>query len=115
MTVFNQFQSFITAWNLQDKRLKEYTYKRLYSGMEASILFNTFHPDAHKNRSEQKKEIQNILNKREIIQCLDFMRKCPMGIEQRLFYQAYKHKTFFDIIFYRVLFRILRKIKNILS
>lgn len=115
ISVFNQFQSFITAWNLQDKRLKEYTYKRLYSGMEASILFNTFHPDAHKNRSEQKKEIQNILNKREIIQCLDFMRKCPMGIEQKLFYQVYKRKSFFGIIFYRVLFRILRKIKNILS
>ena len=83
--------------------------------MEASILYNTFHPDAHKNRSEQKKEILNILNKKEIIQCLNFTGKYSMGIEQRLFYQAYKHKTFFDIIFYRVLFRILRKIKNILS
>lgn len=83
--------------------------------MEASILFNTFHPDAHKNRSEQKKEIQNILNKREIIQCLDFMRKCPMGIEQKLFYQVYKRKSFFGLIFYKALFRTLRKIKNILS
>lgn len=83
--------------------------------MEVSILYNTFHPDAHKNRSEQKKEILNILNKKEIIQCLNLMGKYPMGIEQKLFYQAYKCKSFFDIIFYKALFRSLRKIKNILS
>lgn len=115
ISVYNQFQSFITTWGLQDKRLAEYTYRRLYSGIDISILFNTFHPDSCKNRSEQKKEILNILNKKEVIRCLDFMEKYPMSIEQRLFYQVYKRKSFLYILFYRNVFRNLRKIKNILS
>lgn len=115
ISVYNQFQSFTTTWGLQDKRLEEYTYRRLYAGMETSILFNTFHPDSCKNHSEQKEEILNILNRKEVIQCLIFMGKYPMGIEQRLFYQAYKRKFFFSIVFYKALFKILRKVKNRLS
>lgn len=112
LSVYNQFQSFIAAWGVEDKRLEEYTYRRLYAGVETSILFNTFHPDSCKNRSEQKEEILNILNKKEVIRCLDFMGKYPMGIEQELFYQVYRRKLFLGIVFCRELFRTLRKIKN---
>uniref|UniRef100_UPI003A93CD17 glycosyltransferase family 2 protein n=1 Tax=Phocaeicola coprocola TaxID=310298 RepID=UPI003A93CD17 len=36
LSVYNQFQSFITAWGVEDKRLEDYTYKRLYSGIVIS-------------------------------------------------------------------------------
>ena len=80
--------------------------------METSVLFNTFHPDSKKSRSEKKKEILDILNRPEVRKSMEFKRLFPMGIEQKLFYCAYKDESFIRIVFLRMLFSSLRNLKN---
>lgn len=113
ISIYNQFQSFITQWSLDDERLEEYVYNRLYAGLETSILFNAFHPDANKSRLERKAEVKDILNREEIIKCIEFRNHFPMGIEQKLFYYAYKDKSFVRIVILKIVFVVLRKIKHL--
>lgn len=112
ISIYNQFKTFIAQWDLSDKRLEKYVYDRLYAGMETSVLFNTFHPDSKKSRSEKKKEILDILNRPEVRKSMEFKRLFPMGIEQKLFYCAYKDESFIRIVFLRMLFSSLRNLKN---
>lgn len=112
-SIFMHLKDFATRWKLHDKRLEKYTYQRFYSGIENVILFNTFHSDSRYSLLEQKKEILRILNLTSTEECLIYIKhNKPVGLEQRMYLNAYISKSFYQILCLKKTFKLLRDIKH---
>jgi glycosyltransferase involved in cell wall biosynthesis len=115
LDVFNAFKKFAEKWHLKDKRFETYIYQRFYSGIENAILFNTFHSDSKLSLSEKKRVIHNILSNHNTKECLNYMAgHNKFNMEQKLYYYAYRYKSFISIIWLRSLSAFLRRVKTIL-
>lgn len=115
ITIYKGLEDFGRKWSVTDSRFYAYIINRLYAGMNNSIRFNSFHKDALYSYSERKNVVLDILNRPESRKCIDEVDTSHFSIEQRLFYNAYKQKSFAMIYGLRMLFRKLRKIKHILG
>jgi glycosyltransferase involved in cell wall biosynthesis len=116
ISVYNQLQSFITAWGVEDKRLEEYTYKRLYSGIVISLTYNLFHPNFKKTYKEKKTEFISILSKKQVVECLKHMQiNKQLDLEQTLFVYSYLKKDFTLFFLLKNIFDSLRLIKKKIS
>lgn len=116
ISVYNQLQSFITAWGVEDKRLEEYTYKRLYSGIVISLTYNLFHPNLKKTYKEKKTEFISILSKKQVVECLKHMQiNKQLDLEQTLFVYSYLKKDFTLFFLLKSIFDSLRLIKKKIS
>ena len=112
-SIFMHLKDFATRWKLHDKRLEKYTYRRFYSGIENVILFNTFHPDSGYSLQEKKKEVLRILNLASTKECLIFIKQNkPLGLEQRMYLNAYISKSFYQILCLKKVSKLLRNIKH---
>lgn len=112
-SIFMHLKDFASSWKLHDKRLEKYTYQRFYSGIENVILFNTFHPDSGYSLQEKKKEILRILNLASTKECLMFIKQnIPLGLEQRMYLNAYISKSFYQILCLKKVSKLLRDIKH---
>ena len=115
-SIFMHLKDFATRWKLHDKRLEKYTYQRFYSGIENVILFNTFHPDSRYSLLEQKKEILRILNLTSTEECLMYIKhNKPLGLEQRMYLNAYISKSFYQILCLKKVSKLLRNIKHLIK
>lgn len=115
-SIFNHLMDFANHWNLHDKRLEKYTFQRFYSGIENVILFNTFHPDSGYSRHVQKEEVLRILNLASTKECLRYIKQhLHLGLEQRLYLNAYINQSFYQILWLKKISKILRDIKHFLS
>ena len=116
ISVYNQLQSFITAWGVEDKRLEEYTYKRLYSGIVISLTYNLFHPNLKKTYKEKETEFISILSKKQVVECLKHMQiNKQLDLEQTLFVYSYLKKDFTLFFLLKNIFDSLRLIKKKIS
>ena len=114
-SIFDSFQDIQSGWGLKDDRLERYVYNRFYQGIDSSILFNAFHPDAPSSIKWRRSEVLGILARPKVRECLEFIsNNCKSGIEGRLFLRAYRSSNFTVICFYRALFRSLRKAKRLI-
>lgn len=112
LSIYNGLKVFSVKWNLNDKRLNNYIINRLFAGINSSILFNTFHKDAPYSLKEKKKIILEILNKKETVECLNGIDIRKKTVEEKLYYKAYKKKSFILIYVLHSLFSELRRIKQ---
>lgn len=116
ISVYNQFQSFITAWGVEDKRLEDYTYKRLYSGIVISLTYNLFHPNSKKTYKEKKTEFISILSQKQVTECLKHIQiNKQLNLEQTLFVYSYLKKDFTLFFLLKNIFDSLRLIKKKIS
>lgn len=115
LSINRGLREFFEKWDLKDHRLETYTNDRLYSGMNSSILFNTFHKDAPYSISEKKSIVKGILNNPESRKCLNKVDTSRFSIDQRLYYFAYKKESFLLICGFRFLFQFLREVKHFVS
>jgi glycosyltransferase involved in cell wall biosynthesis len=114
LDVFNAFKKFAEKWHLEDKRFETYIYQRFYSGIENAILYNTFHNASKLSLSEKKSVIYNILSNQDTKECLRYTASNNrFNPEQRLYYYAYRYKSFISIIWLRSLSTFLRRVKTI--
>ena len=110
-SVYDGIRNFMKDWQLEEKRLESNAYWRFYQGIETSILFNTFHPDAPSSRKWKREEVLRILSRPKVVHCLDFISaNNHFGIENRLFLAAYRARCYPAISFLRWSFNGLRKI-----
>lgn len=114
ISIFKGLRDFSTKWELDNKRLGQYIYNRLYVGLNTSVLFNTFHEDAPYSLKEKKHIIYNILNREETLECLDHIDISKKSFEQKLYYKAYRSKSFISICLLRFIFNHLRAIKHLI-
>lgn len=112
-SIFDGINKFQEEWKLKDKRMEEAAYKRLYQGIDLSVLFNTFHPDAPSSQKWKRDEILGILSRPKVRMCLDyFSNNNEFNLEGRLFLHAYNVRSYPQIRFLRSIFQSLRKIKH---
>lgn len=115
LSIFEHLKEFFIRWGLKDDKLKPYLYKRFYGGIESTILFNTFHPDAPYTFAEKRKVVNRVLDTEATKQCLDYMQhNGGLGIEQRCYLYVFARHSFMGIVFLRHLFCGLRKVKRLL-
>ena len=112
-SIFDGINQFQKDWNLTDKRIEETAFKRLYQGIDISILFNTFHPDAPPSRKWKRDEVLGILSRPRVSMCLDcFTKHNAFNFEGKLFLHAYNSRNYSQIKFFRSVFLALRRIKH---
>lgn len=112
-SIFDGINRLYKDWDLQDKRMEEAAYKRLYQGINLSVLFNTFHPDAPSSRKWKKDELQGILSRPTVRMCLDYFTKHnEFNVEGKMFLHAYNARSYSQICFLRTIFQALRRIKH---
>lgn len=112
-SIFDGITRFQEEWNIIDRRMVEAAYKRLYQGIDLSVLFNTFHPDAPSSRKWKREEILGVLSRPKVLRCLDYFTKHnEFNIEGKLFLRAYNERSYLQIRFLRSLFQTLRRIKH---
>ena len=112
-SIFDGINRFQEDWELKDKRMEDVAYKRLYQGIDLSVLFNTFHPDAPSSRKWKRDEIIGVLSRPTVLKCLDYFTKHnTFGFEGKLFLHAYNARHFSQICFLRSVFHSLRRIKH---
>lgn len=115
LSIFNHLLDFADVWGISDSRFMEYAYKRFYAGIENTVVFNTFHKCSPLSMKEKKAEIIRILENESAQNCIKYIgTHCDMGIEQRLYYNAFVSRAFYKILFLKYLFGFLRQIKHIL-
>lgn len=116
LSIFNHLLDFANIWGISDSRFMEYTYKRFYAGIENTVVFNTFHKCSPLSMKEKKTEIIRILENKSVQDCIKYIgTHCDMGIEQRLYYNAFVSKSFFKILLLKNLFVSLRRIRHRIS
>lgn len=114
--IFRYLLSFSKQWNLADEKLITYIYWRFYSGIENTILFNTFHPCSNYTFREKAREVHKILSQTPTKQCIRYIQKQPrLGLEQSFFLFMYCKDSFIGIVVLRKIFRVLRRIKYYFS
>ena len=112
-SIFEGINQFLEDWDLNDNRMDEAAYKRLYQGIEITVLFNTFHSDAPSSRKWKRDEIVKILSRPMVRRCLEhFTKHNEFNIEGKLFLHAYNARSYSQIHFLRTVFLALRKIKH---
>ena len=112
-SIFDGINDLRDRWGLQDKRLEGYFYKRLYQGIENSILFNVFHPDAPSSRRWRKKEFESILSRPTTCKCLEYMgANYDFNLEGKLYYNAFCSHDYVRVSFLRTVFGTLRRVKR---
>ena len=115
-SIFDGINRLQEEWNLTDKRMEDFAYKRLYQGIDLSILFNTFHPDAPSSRKWKKDEVLGILSRPTVLRCLDYFKKHnDFNLEGKMFLHAYNTRNYPKISFFRTVFQALRRIKHTLA
>lgn len=112
-SIFDGINRFQEAWDLKDNKMEEAAYKRLYQGIDLSILFNTFHPDAPSSREWKRGDVLGVLSRPTVLRCLDYFTKHNnFNIEGKLFLHAYNARSYLQICFFRTIFQGLRRIKH---
>ena len=112
-SIFNGICEFRDKWNLEDGRLEGYAYRRFYQGIDNSILFNTFHKDTPSGCKWRRQEVLGILSRPKVEKCLDYVAsQNSFTLEGKLFFKAYRLKSFPAICFLRAVFSSLRRIKH---
>lgn len=115
LSIFDHFIELKDAWHIDDSRFMEYLYKRLYSSVSQCLLYNLFHPDCMWNREEKNNEVKRIMSDNRVLRSFSFMKETKLGIEQRLYLNAFGRKSLFLISLYRNIFSFLRRIKSFLT
>lgn len=112
-SVFDRINRIRDDWGIQDERIDSYAYQRLWQGIENSILFNTFHPDAPSSWRWQRQEIKDILSRPLVRQCMgQISKRTYLNAERSLFLKAFNTKNVTLIFFLKRLFGFLRTIKH---
>lgn len=71
VSVKDSLLNLINHWQLKDKQLLRYVYKRFFFSIIGTIRFNCFHPKAPYTRKERLQEIRNIIFSEETKNCID--------------------------------------------
>lgn len=114
ISIYQGLKKFTKNWNLHDSRVDNYINSRLYAGVENSILYNSFHPDAPYNNAERKIVIHDILNRPEVKETMESMNIGNFSLERKLYNKAFKNNRYISIFILRLLFKYLRKFKHII-
>lgn len=112
ISIYHGLRNFVEKWDLQDKKVENYINNRLYAGVENSILYNSFHPDAPYNSMERKAVILDILNRPEVKEMMERINTDHFSLERRLYNKAFKNNRYISICILRSLFLYLRKFKH---
>lgn len=112
-SIFDGITRLQDEWNLIDTRMEDAAYQRFYQGIDLSVIFNTFHPDAPSSRKWRRDEILGILSRPKVLKCLDyFTNHNTFGFEGKLFLRAYNARSYTQVSFFRTIFLALRRIKH---
>lgn len=112
-SIFDGIKNFQNKWDINDKRLEVYAYKRFYQGINTSVLYNTFHQEAPSSVKWKQQEIKRILSRPKVQSCLKYVSaNNHMGLENRILLRAFQFKNYHCINCLRSIFKTLRYLKR---
>lgn len=112
-SVYNAFRCLQKEWNLNDNRLDDYLYRRLFVGMNVTLRFNLMHPDCNWSKNRKKQEIERVMNDGDVRSAVSYVEKLGLGIEDRLFLKAFRNSNILFVTSLNYLFFCLRYAKHL--
>lgn len=112
-SVYSAFRVLQAKWDLIDARFDDYLYRRLFAGMNATLRFNLMLPDCNWSKNRKKREIERVMNDEDVREAISYVEKCGLGVEDRLFFKAYRHSSVFFVASLNYMFFYLRYVKHL--
>lgn len=112
-SVYSAFRDLLAKWDLNDTRFEDFLYRRLFAGMNATLRFNLMHPDCNWSKNRKKQEIERVMNDEDVREAISYVENCGLGVEDRLFFKAYRHSSVFFVASLNYLFFCLRYVKHL--
>lgn len=113
LSVYQHFIELINTWELEDARVIDYVMERLYVGIENTLLFNLFHPDAPELMKEKKSTFLSVLNLGEVKDCLKYIRNNRQySIERTLYLHCFLSHSFYLMVLLHYMFSFMRMIRR---
>lgn len=113
-SVYNAFRCLQKEWNLNDNRLDDYLYRRLFVGMNVTLRFNLMHPDCNWSKNRKKQEIERVMNDEDVQKSIAYVLKSGLGIEDRLYLNSYCSGSICVLKIVNVFFSVLHDLKRCL-
>ena len=97
-SIYNQFRNLQKTLNITDSRFDDYLCKRFYDGVMSCMLFNLTHPNCTFSKSQKKEEMARIMTDQFTIEAFSYADKAYSGLEQRLYREACRHQSIWQIL-----------------
>ncbi len=110
--VYYNFCNFYKNWNLDSDRVKDYIYKRYYSGIINTLTINIHHKDNPMKTREKIRTIDSIINNKEVINAVEYLKN--INFKERYFKYICKKDAFalYSVVsFYLFCSKIKHKLK----
>lgn len=113
-TVKKEFLKLYQFWELEDKRMLIFVYRRFFNSIIVTLNFNNTHKESMMSSRERKRDLEMVLVCDETINCLDHLEKLdavPKKLFPKLYFKALKRQncTYFKMI--RFSEKIIRSLK----
>lgn len=113
LSIYQHFKEFVDSWKIGDTRVIDYAMERLYGGIESTLLFNLFHPDAPKSVKDKKNTFLSVLNLGDVKDCLEYIKNNKKySIERALYLNCFLSDSFYLMALLHYSFSFMRMIKR---
>lgn len=115
VSIRDEFERLRGVWSIADSRFDNYLQKRFYQSVDQTLRFNLQHLDCPWNEEEKKNEMDRVMNHPYTIESMTWALKNIRGLENMLYFYAYRHRSLALLSISSSIFTSLRNLKHKLS
>lgn len=112
VSIRDEFERLRGVWSIADPRFDNYLQKRFYQGVDQTLRLNLLHPDCPWSKEEKKNEMDRVMNHLYTIESMTWALKNIRGLENMLYFCAYRHRSLALLSISSSLFTCLRNLKH---
>lgn len=110
--VYLSFRELQSYWKLNDWRLEDYLYRRLYVEVIQSLNFNMFHEDCPWSVAQKRHELNRVVSDFDVRKTFDYIKPKFRGFEDKIYIQCYEGRHLMLLYIVVKMFSLARKLTS---